>query len=82
MIGVLLHLCYWCIFGGVNPIQIDSAVKKKMYILIFETLEYFSIQFDSKKLWGMLVLPMILLTLKMSIHYFFAMQYPKLFQSE
>lgn len=22
MIGVFLHLAYWCIFGGVNPIQI------------------------------------------------------------
>jgi len=21
-IGVFLHLAYWCIFGGVNPIQI------------------------------------------------------------
>ena len=35
MIGVFLHLAYWCIFGGVNPIQIESTMKKKMYIMMF-----------------------------------------------
>jgi hypothetical protein len=29
-----------------------------------------------------LAFPMILLTLKMAAHYFFTIQYPKLFQSE
>lgn len=44
MIGVFLHLAYWCIFGGVNPIQIESTMKKKMYIMMFETIEYFKIK--------------------------------------
>lgn len=35
MIGVFLHLAYWCIFGGVNPIQIENTMKKKMYIMMF-----------------------------------------------
>lgn len=30
----------------------------------------------------MLCFPILLLTLKMAAHYFFSMQYPKLFQSE
>lgn len=33
-IGVFLHLVYWAIFGGVNPIQIDSSTKKKMFLMI------------------------------------------------
>jgi hypothetical protein len=40
-IGVFLHLAYWAILGNVNPIQIDRNMKKKMYIMMFETLEYF-----------------------------------------
>lgn len=81
-IGVFLHLAYWCIFGGVNPIQIESAMKKKMYIMMFETVEYFKIKVDNKKLWAILVFPMVLLTLKMAAHYFFSLQYTKIFQSE
>lgn len=80
-IGVFLHLAYWCIFGGVNPIQIESAMKKKMYIMMFETVEYFKIKVDNKKLWAILVFPMVLLTLKMAAHYFFSLQYTKIFQS-
>ena len=37
---------------------------------------------ESKRLWSVLGLPLLLLTLKMAAHYFFAVQYPKLFQSE
>ncbi len=81
MIGVFLHLAYWCIFGGVNPIQIEGNMKKKMYIMMFETLEYFQIKVDNKKLWAVLVFPMVLLTLKMAANYFFAKQYLKIFQA-
>ena len=80
-IGVFLHLSYWCIFGGVNPIQIESSMKKKMYIMMFETIEYFKIKIDNKKLWAILLFPMVLLTLKMATHYFFALQFTKIFQS-
>lgn len=40
-IGVFLHLAYWSIFGGVNPIQVDQLMKRKMYTMMVETLEYF-----------------------------------------
>ncbi len=41
MIGVFLHLTYWAVFGGVNPLQIDSSMKKKMFLMISETIKYF-----------------------------------------
>jgi len=44
MIGVFLHLAYWSIFGGVNPIQVDRTMKRKMYTMMVETLEYFEIK--------------------------------------
>ena len=40
-IGVFLHLSYWSVFGGVNPVQIDLTTKKKMFLIISETMEYF-----------------------------------------
>lgn len=40
-IGVFLHLTYWAVFGGVNPIQIDTSMKKKMFLMISETIDYF-----------------------------------------
>ena len=33
-IGVFLHLSYWSVFGGVNPVQIDLTTKKKMFLII------------------------------------------------
>lgn len=57
-------------------------MKKKMYIMMFETIEYFQIKVENKKTWVTLVFPMLLLTLKMAAHYFFQSQYPKIFQDE
>ena len=37
---------------------------------------------ESKRNWAVLGFPLLLLTLKMAAHYFFSIQYPKLFQSE
>jgi len=37
-IGVFMHLAYWSIFGGVNPIQVDQLMKKKMYTMMVETI--------------------------------------------
>ena len=34
LIGVFLHLAYWSVFGGVNPIQVDQLMKKKMYTMM------------------------------------------------
>lgn len=48
---------------------------------MFETLEYFKIKVDNKKTWALIVFPMVLLTLKMAAHYFFSLQYTKIFQS-
>ena len=33
-IGVFLHLSYWSVFGGVNPVQIELSTKKKMFLMI------------------------------------------------
>jgi hypothetical protein len=33
-IGIFLHLGYWAVFGAVNPLQIDSGMKRKMFIMI------------------------------------------------
>ena len=43
-IGVFLHLSYWSVFGGVNPVQIDLTTKKKMFLIISETMEYFELK--------------------------------------
>lgn len=37
---------------------------------------------ENKKAWVSLTQPMIILTLKMALDYFYHMQYPKLFLSE
>ena len=78
---MFLHLAYWCAFGGVNPIQIDKTMKRKMYTMMYETLEYFEIKTDNGRLWKRLGYPMLLLTLKMASRYFFNIHYPKLFLS-
>ena len=33
-IGVFMHLSYWSVFGGVNPVQVDLSTKKKMFLMI------------------------------------------------
>lgn len=81
-IGIFLHLAYWAVFGGVNPLQIDLNMKKKMFLMVSETLKYFELKTETKKFWMTLVQPMVILTLKMGLDYFFHVQYPKLFESE
>lgn len=57
-------------------------MKRKMYTMMVETLEYFEIKMENKRNWSVLGFPLLLLTLKMAAHYFFSIQYPRLFQSE
>lgn len=45
-------------------------------------MKYFELKTDTKKNWITLVQPMIILTLKMAVDYFFHLQYQKLFFSE
>ena len=79
LIGVLMHFSYWLIFGNVNPINIDSALKKQMYLSMFEILEYFSLSHDNKHTWLTLTMPMILLTLKMMADHLLKEVYPIFF---
>lgn len=38
LMGVFLHFAYWSIFGNVNPLNIDTSLKKQMYLTMFEVL--------------------------------------------
>lgn len=48
--------------------------------MMFETLEYFSIRIDDKKLWVTLAMPMILLCLKMVCEKIYRNGYPQFFE--
>lgn len=65
-VGIFLHFAYWQVFGSVNPVQIDPALKHQMFLVMYESLEFFEIRLESKKLWVALCMPMLLLTLKMA----------------
>lgn len=43
-VGIFLHFSYWQVFGSVSPVQIDPALKHQMFLVMYETLEFFEIQ--------------------------------------
>ena len=45
-------------------------------------MEYYELEAENRKSWIDLIQPMVILTLKMALDYFFHEQYPKLFESE
>jgi hypothetical protein len=45
-------------------------------------MKYFELKTSNKKNWATLIQPMLILTLKMSLDYFYHRQYPTLFASE
>jgi hypothetical protein len=38
VIGIVLHLCYWQVFGHVVPVQPDLLTRKQMIITIMEQM--------------------------------------------
>lgn len=41
-IGIFAHLAYWLVFGHVNPIELDSASKKQIFVQLYEILMDFN----------------------------------------
>ncbi|CAD8194163.1 unnamed protein product [Paramecium octaurelia] len=74
LIGLFIHLSYWLVFGVTLPIQIQTLTKKQMYIQMMEIIESFQ-SFYAPKLWMHLVMPMILVSLKMSTEYLYKNHY-------
>jgi len=79
-VGIFLHFSYWQVFGSVSPVQIDPALKHQMFLVMYETLEFFEIQLENKKLWVALCMPMLLLTLKMTAEQLYRGMYPQFFE--
>jgi hypothetical protein len=72
LIGILSHLCYWLIFGSVNPVQIEKSILKQMLINMYELfLNITNMEKNNlnckigKKLENYLLSPMVILTLKL-----------------
>ena len=64
IIGLLINLIYWIVFGYIDRVQIDLVTKKHMYFKILEELRLIELEFGNTKSFQKLYLPLLILIIR------------------
>jgi len=82
IVGVMLHLSYWLVFGHVNPVQPDELTRQQMIIASMEQMNLLRKRVKNTKVWSLFVMPMILLVIRMNVEFFLRNSYYSFFDNE
>lgn len=81
IIGLVLNLIYWILFGFINRIQIDKYTKNYILNKVLGELTILSDSFNNKSLYNKLFMPLLILIIKIESESVFINKYKKLFSS-
>lgn len=82
MIGLLINLLYWIIFGFVNRIQIDKYTKQQILFKIYEELNTLETNFTDKKIYDKLFMPVLILIIRIECEAIFTKKFKHLFENK
>lgn len=82
IIGLLINLLYWIIFGFVNRIQIDKYTKQQILFKIYEELNTLETNFTDKKIYDKLFMPILILIVRIECEAIFTKKFKHLFKNK
>jgi len=82
IIGLLINLLYWIIFGFVNRIQIDKYTKQQILFKIYEELNTLETNFTDKKIYDKLFMPILILIIRIECEAIFTKKFKHLFENK
>jgi hypothetical protein len=82
IIGLLVNLLYWIVFGYLNRIQIDKFTKQHLFFKILEEMHQVEIDFGSKKIYDKIFMPILIIILRIECEAIFHKKMKIIFENE
>lgn len=82
IIGLLINLLYWIIFGYINRIQVDKYTKQQILFKIYEELNNLETHITDKKIYDKLFMPILILIVRIECEAIFTKKFKNLFENK
>jgi len=82
IIGLLVNLIYWMIFGYINRIQIDKYSKQQLLFKILEELNTIELSFKNQKKYHKIFMPILILILRIECEAIFTKKFKVFFEDK
>jgi hypothetical protein len=75
IIGLLINLIYWIVFGYIDRVQIDLVTKKHIYFKILEEMRLMELEFGNIKSFQKLFMPVLILIVRIECEAIFTKKF-------
>ena len=82
IIGLLINMLYWIVFGYINRNQIDKYAKQQMLFKIYEELDVLEANFTNRKIYDKLFMPILILIVRIECEAIFFKKFKNLFDNK
>jgi hypothetical protein len=82
ILGLLINLIYWIVFGYINRLQIDKYSKQQILFKIYEELNTVDTNFKDKKIYDKLFMPILILIVRIECEAIFVKKFKHLFENK
>jgi len=82
IIGLLVNLLYWMIFGYINRIQIDKYTKQQLLFKILEELQNIELSFKNRKKFHKIFMPILILVVRIECEAIFNKKFKIFFEDK
>ena len=79
LIGLVLNLIYWIVFGSGNNIQIDGNTKQLIFLKILDEMEIISEKIEDKKILYEVFIPFMIIMMRIEADIYFSRKFQNLF---
>ena len=79
LIGLVLNLIYWIVFGSGNNIQIDGNSKQLIFLKILDEMEIISEKIENKKILYEVFIPFLIIIIRIEADVYFSRKFKNLF---
>lgn len=81
IVGLLVNLLYWTVFGFVNRIQPDQFTKQHIFFKILEELHEVELNFGNKKVFDKLFMPIFIIVMRIEMEAIFHKKFKVFFDN-
>ena len=82
IIGLLVNLIYWIVFGFLNRVQIDKVTKQHIFFKILEELYKIELSFKNKKIFDILFMPILIIVIRIECEAIFQKKFSNNFNDK
>jgi len=71
LIGLIVHLAYWSVYGHLNPMPLDKYHIKQLFISICQIQQAYESKYVGQKVFVSFIMPMIVLAIRIEVELIF-----------